>query len=100
MMRGYGALPCPTLTPASAQVRKIVSTAYERTLALLGTKRELVTALAERLLEKEVRVLRAGTAGRVLPAQKQFAYAATCCRVQHAAYMSSSARELECIRCQ
>ena len=41
------------------QVRKIVNTAYERTLTLLGAKRELVTALAERLLEKEVRLHRA-----------------------------------------
>jgi len=36
------------------QVRNIVNTAYERTLALLTGKRDLVKALADTLLEKEV----------------------------------------------
>ena len=38
-----------------AQVRKIVSSAYQRTIELLTGKRNLVQALAEKLLEKEVR---------------------------------------------
>ena len=38
-----------------AQVRKIVDAAYKRTLKLLEEKKDLVTALAEELLEKEVR---------------------------------------------
>ena len=37
------------------QVRKIVDAAYKRTLNLLEEKRDLVTALAEELLEKEAR---------------------------------------------
>ena len=37
-----------------AQVRKIVSSAYQRTIELLTGKRNLVQALAEKLLEKEV----------------------------------------------
>lgn len=37
------------------QVRKIVSSAYQRTIELLTGKRNLVQALAEKLLEKEVR---------------------------------------------
>ena len=37
------------------QVRKMVDGAYKRTLALLEEKRDLVTALALALLEKEAR---------------------------------------------
>ncbi len=36
-------------------MRNIVNTAYERTLALLTGKRDLVKALADTLLEKEAR---------------------------------------------
>lgn len=38
-------------------MRKIVTMAYERTIELLTGKRDLVKALAEKLLEKEVRFL-------------------------------------------
>ncbi len=37
------------------EVRTLVDTAYQRTLGLLRDKRELVEALAQALLEKEVR---------------------------------------------
>lgn len=43
-----------TAALAVLQVRKIVDAAYKRTLALLEEKKDLVTALAEELLEKEV----------------------------------------------
>ena len=36
------------------EVRRIIGEAYERTVALLTEKKGLVTALAERLLDKEV----------------------------------------------
>lgn len=47
-------VPLTVLSPA-AQVRKIVNAAYARTLELLTGKRDLVTALANALLEKEAR---------------------------------------------
>ena len=39
------------------EVRKMVGSAYQRTMAILTEKKELVTALAERLLDREVGLL-------------------------------------------